>query len=1022
MKQYAITTDKASGITNDPNAWSEETGNLRYILDLLKCVIRLSLAPPVSSPSSPLHELDRASFFLPSLYANPPQFLHFITVMIPPFPHIMDVECTPFLCVSTSLFCAAVVYLATFWPYIQEKILKALENWKIRIFLSLIIAVAFSYFWDTLSYVTETFFLLIGGHRSTWFFFSLILCFALYCIDMGKKKGSWLSWISAFLLFFFAIEWCRLEGYSALEVSSLCAVGVFFFLTAWNEFRQRFAEKQETESTPIRLGRGHMYECVFQNMKKMMEEKTCKTVVIFGRWGEGKTHLLNHLTGRLSKERRDDNSKNDESLFRIRKINIWQYKTPEEAWEGVTDRIMISVMDDDYKIRRIFFRWLNKIFSCFGDKKISQFASFLDVLYNTNNSVGGDEKIPEISLGKLNKKLEGRKLVLVFDDVERANIDIIRFLLPLIERLKKIRNLYILCAISDNEMERSFFRSGYAHGELHDYLVKIFDFSYRLPKASKETLNQMKDKLLENRPNCQLSKNFFSCFQRILMFDTPRQLQRTVDLLTNMERCYFQKSDIFSEGIRQPEFSAFLIEILRFFYESVYMEAGDNKKLYDLVKNFPITCNTDKNFAQLGTDEKSKEKVEAWRVSYPHTNQRCKSDVFLRSILSCLQTCPKEEDIFDALDGSYARLIYMGENDCLKFIKDNNGTVNRPLDQMICNFYNSKEIAPENMFVTVRILVGLALQNLENPYYCEFIGSLFRHELTTSGHSTSVISLGSSSCDSLFLMIFEAYCNKMEAWEEKARLTHLGDALGFIYEKLDLHQKYSLMKPLLDKLNQQINEPFYHQHDEEKTNKNDSEKTDSVKRVGDLAADVCRWRDTDAFMDEMKMLCNLFIVDFLKAINKSDEECRKGRDSIAGLLELGKDGFCHEGFQEGAKAFVEGREALHSDFLKNLLEFLMAGKAGEDGRTIMYVRPSNLGVFNELVNKLSQDEKQMGSLSQEFLKEKMSVCKFSADGWRKDGERRKVAHDLGHVDVGTKQMLELLEDLLRKKEELLGNK
>ncbi len=51
MKQYAITTDKASGITNDPNAWSEETGNLRYILDLLKCVIRLSLAPP----PSPLH-------------------------------------------------------------------------------------------------------------------------------------------------------------------------------------------------------------------------------------------------------------------------------------------------------------------------------------------------------------------------------------------------------------------------------------------------------------------------------------------------------------------------------------------------------------------------------------------------------------------------------------------------------------------------------------------------------------------------------------------------------------------------------------------------------------------------------------------------------------------------------------------------------------------------------------------------------------------------------------------------------
>jgi predicted helicase len=40
MERYAVTTDKASGIKNDPNDWSEDP---RYILDLLKRVVRVSV-------------------------------------------------------------------------------------------------------------------------------------------------------------------------------------------------------------------------------------------------------------------------------------------------------------------------------------------------------------------------------------------------------------------------------------------------------------------------------------------------------------------------------------------------------------------------------------------------------------------------------------------------------------------------------------------------------------------------------------------------------------------------------------------------------------------------------------------------------------------------------------------------------------------------------------------------------------------------------------------------------------------
>ena len=43
MERYQIKTDKASGITNDPNDWAQEHGKPRYILDLLLSVVTVSI-------------------------------------------------------------------------------------------------------------------------------------------------------------------------------------------------------------------------------------------------------------------------------------------------------------------------------------------------------------------------------------------------------------------------------------------------------------------------------------------------------------------------------------------------------------------------------------------------------------------------------------------------------------------------------------------------------------------------------------------------------------------------------------------------------------------------------------------------------------------------------------------------------------------------------------------------------------------------------------------------------------------
>ncbi len=65
MERYAVTTDKASGIVNDPNDWSEDP---RYILDLLKRVVRVSVEtvrivrelPPLNEQALPVDEAAQA--------------------------------------------------------------------------------------------------------------------------------------------------------------------------------------------------------------------------------------------------------------------------------------------------------------------------------------------------------------------------------------------------------------------------------------------------------------------------------------------------------------------------------------------------------------------------------------------------------------------------------------------------------------------------------------------------------------------------------------------------------------------------------------------------------------------------------------------------------------------------------------------------------------------------------------------------------------------------------------------------
>ena len=43
MERYQVTTNKDSGIVNDPNKWLEGSGDERYIVDLILKVVTVSM-------------------------------------------------------------------------------------------------------------------------------------------------------------------------------------------------------------------------------------------------------------------------------------------------------------------------------------------------------------------------------------------------------------------------------------------------------------------------------------------------------------------------------------------------------------------------------------------------------------------------------------------------------------------------------------------------------------------------------------------------------------------------------------------------------------------------------------------------------------------------------------------------------------------------------------------------------------------------------------------------------------------
>lgn len=246
-------------------------------------------------------------------------------------------------------------------------------------------------------------------------------------------------------------------------------------------------------------------------------------------WGSGKSHFLKNMRCALRVPVEQKNVWSD--AFEVRNIDLWKIASEEELWDAVNDALLGAVVGE----RKAYLFSVEKtLMHTF--LQISTDAKAAHNIYKLIHNRQDNFSLDEIKL-----MLLGRRVMLIFEDLERARPEILVALLPLLDRIRKIHNVFTICAIDREELQRKLKRVGV---DFQSYMSKVFDRNLYLSSAGRKNIENMQSALLGERFNTStLIPSLLTTYKH--HFETPRKLIRVFETLDGIERLYFRKlSDI----------------------------------------------------------------------------------------------------------------------------------------------------------------------------------------------------------------------------------------------------------------------------------------------------------------------------------------------------------------------------------------------------------------------------------------------------------------------------------------------
>lgn len=243
-------------------------------------------------------------------------------------------------------------------------------------------------------------------------------------------------------------------------------------------------------------------------------------------WGSGKSHFFNYLRVYLRKKK--EKGLGWEDAFSISNVDVWKIQREEELWKEVNNVLLRAILGMNgsiaYLVEQNLFR---AIFQHTTEGKSVQLI--YDLIYRNNDA---------FSLDLINQKLKNRRVLLIFEDIERARPEIIEALLPLLDRLRRMNNVFSLCSLDKEELQ-SKINNSTSIKNYQSYMSKVFDRNIYLSPAEPRDIGEMLSTLLKSRFNDKsLVPMFLNAFYH--RFETPRCMLRTLDALESLERLYFR--------------------------------------------------------------------------------------------------------------------------------------------------------------------------------------------------------------------------------------------------------------------------------------------------------------------------------------------------------------------------------------------------------------------------------------------------------------------------------------------------
>ena len=563
----------------------------------------------------------------------------------------------------------------------------------------------------------------------------------IYTAFLCSALKSWIRWI-LYIIAGIAVLVTGISYYQNFDPAVQIALFLLFVIV-WCSFFSLIANSNKKKCPQISegLGRKRAYDRLHAWIRRALHGEEGVAIGICGDWGTGKTHCLRYLSHRLSlkqpksgenawvrtkesflgyDKRQYDDDINERNAFmgsvKICMVDLWDYESREAAWNAIVLALSRAILG-----RSSIFNstTLNKYLP--DVMRALPAGSIVGSLYNL--FFQNDQNYDDGFAARLSDEISTKeRVVLIFDDIERADYEIIKALPSLIDRLRGIKRLMVICAYAPKKLalklergENQKVTEEVALENQSGYETKICDVLFQLPDISPQKGRSFADETLKKEDRngeCALTRRFLG--ECNIGFATPRQIERIVGRLCAIERQFFYDADeeklsdeeiisykVVHHNVLHAYYShtAFLVEIIKNFYPQLLRDALNNpdgpvryaRKVKHIVE---LIEKQEQRDEELKDEEKNE--LENFINNNTYMYDNIKSDHFYVDLINGLSQC-RRENVQRAVEGEYRRRIVLTTHECEKLYTVLNKDPQMTLLDGFKKIFGGEESIPEDI-------------------------------------------------------------------------------------------------------------------------------------------------------------------------------------------------------------------------------------------------------------------------------------------------------------------------------------